>query len=67
MSANLCISNWSESAPTCRVQVSEDSEYAKPCEQLPKNFSFGRDVAQSGSAPEWGSGGRWFESTRPDQ
>ncbi len=25
-----------------------------------------RDVAQSGSAPEWGSGGRGFESRRPD-
>ena len=27
----------------------------------------GRDVAQPGSAPEWGSGGREFESRRPDQ
>ena len=26
----------------------------------------GRDVAQPGSAPEWGSGGRRFESGRPD-
>jgi hypothetical protein len=26
-----------------------------------------RDVAQSGSAPEWGSGGREFKSRRPDQ
>src|SRR3989304_9481221 len=26
-----------------------------------------RGVAQSGSAPEWGSGGRWFKSSRPDQ
>ncbi len=26
-----------------------------------------RDVAQPGSAPEWGSGGRWFESSHPDQ
>ncbi len=25
-----------------------------------------RGVAQFGSAPEWGSGGRWFESSRPD-
>ncbi len=25
-----------------------------------------RDVAQLGSAPEWGSGGRRFESGRPD-
>ena len=29
-------------------------------------FCLGRDVAQSGSAPEWGSGGREFESPRPD-
>ena len=25
-----------------------------------------RDVAQSGSVPAWGAGGRWFESSRPD-
>ena len=25
-----------------------------------------RDVAQSGSVPGWGSGGRKFESCRPD-
>ena len=25
-----------------------------------------RDVAQLGRAPDWGSGGRWFESSRPD-
>ena len=25
-----------------------------------------RDVAQTGSAPEWGSGGRRFKSSRPD-
>jgi hypothetical protein len=24
-------------------------------------------VAQSGSVSEWGSEGRWFKSTRPDQ
>ncbi len=30
-------------------------------------YSFGvRGVAQPGSAPEWGSGGRRFESGRPD-
>ena len=38
-----------------------------------RNYSSGsdreglrRDVAQSGSAPEWGSGGRGFKSRRPD-
>ena len=30
-------------------------------------FGAGRDVAQPGSAPEWGSGGREFESRHPDQ
>jgi hypothetical protein len=25
-----------------------------------------RGVAQPGSAPDWGSGGRWFKSSRPD-
>ena len=25
-----------------------------------------RDVAQPGSVPAWGAGGRWFESSRPD-
>ena len=28
--------------------------------------SFGRGVAQPGSAPAWGAGGRKFESSRPD-
>jgi hypothetical protein len=27
----------------------------------------GRGVAQPGSAPQWGCGGRKFESSRPDQ
>ena len=26
----------------------------------------GRGVAQFGSAPAWGAGGRWFESSLPD-
>ena len=30
-------------------------------------MSLYRAVAQSGSAPAWGAGGRWFESSRPDQ
>ena len=30
------------------------------------NAGSGRDVAQSGSVPEWGSGGPGFESRRPD-
>ena len=39
-----------------------------PREASPLNSSaFGRDVAQSGSVPEWGSGGPGFKSRRPDQ
>jgi hypothetical protein len=34
-----------------------------PCDSVSVN---GRDVAQSGSALEWGSRGRWFKSSRPD-
>ena len=30
-------------------------------------FQIDRDVAQPGSAPDWGSGGRGFESRHPDQ
>ncbi len=30
------------------------------------NAKFGRGVAQPGSAPAWGAGGRKFESSRPD-
>ena len=35
---------------------------AKPCDNLKK-----RDVAQLGSAPLWGSGGRGFKSRRSDR
>ena len=31
------------------------------------NEDSGRGVAQPGSAPALGAGGRWFESSRPDQ
>lgn len=30
------------------------------------NKTFKRGVAQPGSAPAWGAGGRRFESSRPD-
>ena len=35
---------------------------ARPCDNLKK-----RDVAQLGSAPLWGSGGRGFKSRRSDK
>ena len=35
---------------------------ARPCDNLKK-----RDVAQLGSAPLWGSGGRGFKSRRSDR
>ncbi len=42
---------------------------AMPCRSPSLRVSQGasRGVAQSGSAPALGAGGRWFESTRPDQ
>ena len=51
--------------PTCTpvrrrlfLETDEPLTYGKEVPQ--------RDVAQLGSAPEWGSGGRRFESGRPD-
>ncbi len=43
----------------------ENPEVVELPQAVEKKIS--RDVAQSGSAPEWGSGGREFESRRPDQ
>ena len=34
---------------------------------MPRLFNQIRDVAQPGSVPAWGAGGRWFESSRPDR
>ena len=34
---------------------------------LPQYLSMRRGVAQSGSAPQWGCGGRRFKSSHPDQ
>lgn len=36
-------------------------------DSAPTMRSLLRGVAQPGSAPEWGSGGRRFKSSRPDQ
>ena|SRR5450432_2586225 len=38
----------------------------KPAPMNAYNSGFGRGVAQPGSAPAWGAGGRKFESSRPD-
>ena len=43
----------------------ERYEYIIPCCQTDSGLL--RDVAQFGSALDWGSRGRWFESSRPDQ
>ena len=48
-----------------RVACEGRGEEGGPQEEVsPARF---RDVAQPGSAPDWGSGGRWFESSHPDQ
>ncbi len=45
------------------LEVATEATYRRSV--LPPYYQ-SRDVAQSGSAPEWGSGGRRFESGRPD-
>ena len=40
--------------------------YAKLLSKSVKQTKAARGVAQPGSAPEWGSGGRRFESGHPD-
>jgi hypothetical protein len=47
------------------IAVGYDGE-AKSNHQQQKKFVVTRDVAQLGSAFEWGSKGRKFESCRPD-
>ena len=59
---------------SCRVSKGAEVE-REPRRKKKKNSVRGarssasrfRDVAQPGSAPDWGSGGRWFESSHPDQ
>ena len=47
--------------------TAEAYQYAWQClVQMVEKEPMGRDVAQSGSAPEWGSGGRMFKSFHPD-
>src|SRR5688572_28858958 len=47
------------------VVGSDDRDYYPQSVQL-RWLKLSRDVAQPGSAPEWGSGGRGFKSRRPD-
>ena len=49
---------WKDAGDNGRPQATEISTF-----DLRPQF---RDVAQPGSAPEWGSGGRGFKSRRPD-
>jgi hypothetical protein len=48
-----------------RVVGGEASDYTPQSVWL-RVLELRRDVAQPGSAPEWGSGGRGFKSRRPD-
>ncbi len=48
-----------------RVEAHLVSDYT-PQSVSPWEKGRKRDVAQPGSAPEWGSGGRGFKSRRPD-
>ena len=59
-----CGRNWPKSA-SCSISV--DADRHRTMAPRPGIMSsFGRGVAQPGSAPAWGAGGRKFESSRPD-
>ena len=70
-----CIRCWGRSAPLwdpCRPGVlygpSGGAAERRSVDSLPRGKTLQtRGVAQPGSAPEWGSGGRRFKSSRPDQ
>jgi hypothetical protein len=49
-----------------RVGLKRDERATIIRSLLPSEAGVRRDVAQPGSAPEWGSGGRGFKSRRPD-
>ena len=51
---------------TCALPISSSSTTPLSPSPTISIFPASRDVAQLGSAPEWGSGGRRFESGRPD-
>jgi DNA-binding transcriptional MerR regulator len=55
-SLRRCATSWRKSG-NCSARRPE----------RPYNRKLGRGVAQPGSAPAWGAGGRVFESLRPDQ
>ena len=45
-----------------------DIEITTGCKNIKENLCYDsnlRGVAQFGSAPAWGAGGRWFESSHP--
>ena len=52
-------------APYCTFQVQKERILATVATQKTSRKII-RAVAQSGSAFDWGSKGRWFESSRPD-
>ncbi|CAG9197771.1 hypothetical protein BVI2075_230194 [Burkholderia vietnamiensis] len=49
------------------VRTSQNACDPFKTEELSVIISFFRGVAQPGSVPAWGAGGRRFKSSRPDQ
>src|SRR6185436_10847353 len=49
------------------TRLGEGSASVRPRIWRRIHSAFPRDVAQPGSAPALGAGGRWFESSRPDE
>src|SRR5262249_40268954 len=52
-------------ARAARVESSQPRALSFP--RWARTMRLGRGVAQPGSALDWGSRGRWFKSSRPDQ
>ena len=50
----------------CELVHPSPAAYSIEGRRMPVIRCRSRGVAQPGSAPDWGSGGRWFKSSRPD-
>ena len=61
-----CDARLHHGAATVDVQDFRPASRSETTPQL-KYYEGSRGVAQPGSAPALGAGGRWFESSRPDQ
>ena len=61
-----CLSQVKHGKRPARDMLLSSPVYAKLLSKSVKQPTILRGVAQPGSAPEWGSGGRRFKSVHPD-